>query len=157
MKFKEDMEFVKPTIFVGVPRLYNRIVETVETKFQETSGFKKRLLDYAISSKLYYLRQKGKNHSRIYDKLIFNKVKESFGGQIRLMFTGSAPIKADTYEMMRICMSCPLYEGYGQTENTAAAFTQSISDYQPGFVGAIAVCFWICRAIWSSNSRICPR
>lgn len=145
------MQFVRPTIFVGVPRLYNRIVETVEAKFQEATGFKKRVLDYALSSKLYYLRQSGRNHSRIYDRLIFSKVKESFGGRIRLMFTGSAPIKADTYELMRVCMSCPLYEGYGQTENTAAAFTQAISDYQPGFVGAIAVRFPRCRATWSSS------
>lgn len=47
--------------------------------------------------------------------MVFSQVSEGFGGNIRLMITGSAPIKKDVFEFMKIVMSCPFYEGYGQT------------------------------------------
>jgi|LakMenE01Jun11ns_1017448.scaffolds.fasta_scaffold6568052_1 long-subunit acyl-CoA synthetase (AMP-forming) len=37
------------------------------------------------------------------------------------MITGSAPIKKEVFDFMKILMSCPFYEAYGQTENTAGA------------------------------------
>ena len=57
------------------------------------------------------------------------------------MITGSAPIKAEVFEYMKVIMCCPFYEGYGQTENTAAAFIQYSKDPTPCHVGAVAVKF----------------
>lgn len=52
MKFKDDLAFVKPTIFVAVPRLYNRIVEGVEKQFNEATGIKGCLIKSGLNSKL---------------------------------------------------------------------------------------------------------
>lgn len=115
LKFKDDVAFIKPTIFVAVPRLYNRIVENVEKTFGEATGIKGCLINNGVSSKLESLRETGDFNAGFYDSMVFSKVKEKFGGRIRIMVTGSAPIKKETYEYMKILMSCPFYEGYGQT------------------------------------------
>lgn len=56
LKFKDDVAFIKPTIFVAVPRLYNRIVESVEKTFGESTGIKGCLINNGVSSKLEKLR-----------------------------------------------------------------------------------------------------
>jgi len=73
----------------------------------------------------------------LYDKLVFSKVKDAFGGRIRLMVSGSAPLSKENFEFMEILMSAPMYEGYGQTENTAAAFMRWLADKSSGNVGGV--------------------
>lgn len=48
MKFKEDMAFIKPTLFIAVPRILNRIVEQVEKQFSAIKGFKGWLLSRGL-------------------------------------------------------------------------------------------------------------
>lgn len=55
------------------------------------------------------------------------------------MGTGSAPIKPETQQFMKILMSCPLYEGYGQTECCIVAFFQHPDDPTYGHVGGVVV------------------
>ena len=47
-KIKDDAALVKPTIFIGVPRLFNRIVDGVKQKFEETTGIGKCLINSGI-------------------------------------------------------------------------------------------------------------
>jgi len=49
----------------------------------------------------------------LWDKLVFNKTKEAFGGRVRLMLTGSAPISAEIIDFIKIVACCPFIEGYG--------------------------------------------
>jgi long-chain acyl-CoA synthetase len=44
---------------------------------------------------------------------VFNKVKNVFGGRVRLMITGSAPIQGDILDFMKIAVGCPIIEAYG--------------------------------------------
>lgn len=50
-----------------------------------------------------------------YDSLVFQKVKDLFGGKIRQMISASAPLSKKNFELMQIIMSAPLFEVYGQT------------------------------------------
>lgn len=50
------MAFVKPTLFIAVPRILNRIVEQVQKQFSQLTGFKSWLVKKAISAKINYLR-----------------------------------------------------------------------------------------------------
>ena len=90
---KGDAAFVRPTIFVAVPRIFNRIVDAVKAKFEQKTGIAKCLIDGGVDSKLSSLRSNGNYTSGFYDKLVFSQVQEGFGGRIRFMITGSAPIK----------------------------------------------------------------
>lgn len=49
----------------------------------------------------------------LYDALVFNKIRAIFGGRIRVMVTGSAPISSDVLDFMKIATACPIVEGYG--------------------------------------------
>lgn len=73
--FKDDLAFVKPTLFVAVPRIYNKIVEGIKGKFEELTGLKRWLVDQAVSAKMYNVQNSGACHHLIYDKLIFNKAR----------------------------------------------------------------------------------
>jgi long-chain acyl-CoA synthetase len=61
------------------------------------------------------LQQKGNYKNGFYDSVVFSKVREGFGGRIRILASGSAPLSPETHEFMMAIMACPLIEGYGQT------------------------------------------
>lgn len=52
LELKDDLLELKPTIFVSVPRLWNKMVMGIKAKLGDLRGFKKRLADKAIKSKL---------------------------------------------------------------------------------------------------------
>lgn len=74
-QLKEDMAIVKPTVFGGVPRIFNRMYEGVQKKFDETTGIKKMLINWGLASKLYYCRVLGTSWHRFYDRVLFSKTK----------------------------------------------------------------------------------
>ena len=55
------------------------------------------------------------------------------------MISGSAPLSKENFYFMEMIMSAPMYEGYGQTQNTAAAFIRWQADKTAGNVGGIVV------------------
>ena len=75
LKLNEDLRDVKPTYFISVPRLFNRIYQKMQTEIAKLTGIKKILVDKAISAKLDNLSKYGKYNHFIYDKLVFNKMK----------------------------------------------------------------------------------
>jgi long-chain acyl-CoA synthetase len=112
---------------------------------------KKCLIDYGVSSKMGTLEQSGKYSHAFYDKLIFSKVRESFGGCIRLMATGSAPLSAEVYNYMQAIMCCPLFEGYGQTESGAVSIFSRQYSTTPGQLTEITVQDALCRLEYSGD------
>ena len=71
----------------------------------------------------------------LWDKLVFNKTKEVFGGRVRFMVTASAPISGEILDFIKIVACCPVIEGYGQTESTGASFLTELFDPLSGHVG----------------------
>jgi long-chain acyl-CoA synthetase len=59
LKLKDDCQVIKPTVLLSVPRLYNKIVEAVKTKFAAETGVKRWLIDKAVASKLENIRESG--------------------------------------------------------------------------------------------------
>jgi long-subunit acyl-CoA synthetase (AMP-forming) len=55
------------------------------------------------------------------------------------MVSGSAPLSRESFIFMEMIMSAPMFEGYGQTENTAAAFIRCLADKSTGNVGGVIV------------------
>ena len=137
-KLMDDAQLLKPTLFVGVPRIYQRIYEVITTGMSKLGTIKKMMADRAVSSKLDAYRKNGALTSSIWDRLVFNKSKSALGGRVRLMLTGSAPIAGDMLEFLKICFCCPIIEGYGQTESCAAALITRANDQYIGHTGGIS-------------------
>ena len=53
---------------------------------------------------------------------MFSKVKERLGGRVRLIVTGGAPLARHVEDFLKVCMCCPVIQGYGLTETCAASF-----------------------------------
>eukprot|EP00331_Platyophrya_macrostoma_P018075 CAMPEP_0176463596 /NCGR_PEP_ID=MMETSP0127-20121128/35986_1 /TAXON_ID=938130 /ORGANISM="Platyophrya macrostoma, Strain WH" /LENGTH=674 /DNA_ID=CAMNT_0017855793 /DNA_START=18 /DNA_END=2042 /DNA_ORIENTATION=+ len=134
-KIKDDLAALKPTFFTSVPRLYNKIYDGIMGGINEQTGVKKMLIDTAISTKTENLKNKVEYTHGLYDAIVFKKMREAVGGQMRFMTTAAAPISAERLNFLKIAMSCPIVEAYGQTESTGASFFTHTKDPSVGHVG----------------------
>ncbi|XP_061565359.1 long-chain-fatty-acid--CoA ligase 5 [Cololabis saira] len=134
----DDMKTLKPTIFPAVPRLLNRVYDRVQSGAK--SPFKKWLLNFAIERKFAEVREGIVRTNSIWDKLVFKKIQESFGGRVRIMVTGAAPISQPVLNLLRAALGCMIFEGYGQTECAAACTFTMPGDATSGHVGAPLSC-----------------
>ncbi|XVE58061.1 hypothetical protein DITRI_Ditri04bG0140000 [Diplodiscus trichospermus] len=120
----EDIGELKPSIFCAVPRVLDRIYSALLQKISGGGLLKKKLFDVAYSFKYYNMR-KGSKHeeaSPLCDKIVFNKVKQGLGGNVRLILSGAAPLSAHVEEFLRVVACCHVLQGYGLTESCAGTF-----------------------------------
>jgi long-chain acyl-CoA synthetase len=121
LKLTDDCEVLRPTLFPSVPRLFCRIYDKITSRLSELTGIKAYLANRAIQSKLFYLEHQAAYTYKFYDTAVCNKFRAILGGRVRLMVTGSAPIAVDVLNYLKVCFCCPILEGYGQTESSAAS------------------------------------
>ncbi|TMW67699.1 hypothetical protein Poli38472_011319 [Pythium oligandrum] len=126
----DDVAVLKPTGFISVPRLFNRIYDKINDRVNNAGVVTKMLFDQAYASKKAYLAEGHKTHA-LWDTLVFSKIRAMLGGRLRLILSGSAPLRAEVKDFMKIVFSCDVYEGYGLTE-TAAAVTVSSAEMPLG-------------------------
>lgn len=119
LKLLDDMQVLKPTGFPIVPRLANRVLDAISAQVDEVGGVKAKLFWRALEAKKHNWKTKRQLTHAFYDRIVFRKVRERLGGRVRLMVTGSAPISDEAKNFMRLVFSCPVWEGYGQTEANA--------------------------------------
>jgi long-chain acyl-CoA synthetase len=134
---------VKPTVFPSVPRVYEKIHSAVVAKFDAETGAKRKLIDWAlvVGRRVSALRRAGEPvprsllvQHRIADRLVYAKVKQRLGGRLRMAISGGAPLSAEIAEFFH-SIDILLIEGYGLTECTTAASTNTQDDYRFGTVG----------------------
>lgn len=105
---KEDLPALRPTFFISVPRLFNKIYGVIKGNIDAATGVKKWLVNKAVNSKMAALKANNTVVSGCYDKLVFKKMKAIMGGNVKLMITGSAPISGEVLDFLKICFCCPI-------------------------------------------------
>jgi long-chain acyl-CoA synthetase len=134
---------VRPTVLPSVPRVYEKVHTAVLAKFDEETGLKRRIIDWAlrVGHRVSALRQRGARiprglelQRRLADKLVYSKVQERLGGQLRIAISGGAPLGRDIAEFFD-ALGITILEGYGLTECTSAATVNRIGRYRLGTVG----------------------
>lgn len=68
---------------------------------------------------------------------MFNEIRKLFGGRIRICLSSSAPISRKVLEFYKVILSCPVLEGYGQTEASGLKSISIAADPESGHVGGI--------------------
>ncbi|GMQ98899.1 MAG: AMP-dependent synthetase/ligase [Acidimicrobiia bacterium] len=120
-----DMPEIKPTILVSVPTVFNKVYDGIQKMMEAKGGVTKKLFDAAISNarKREQLAKQGK-HSRwidiqhdLFDKIVFTKVRDAFGGRLKYAFSGGAAISTEVAEFIS-AVGITVYEGYGLTETS---------------------------------------
>jgi long-chain acyl-CoA synthetase len=135
----EAMKTVHPTIFVAVPRVYEKIRQAVEGK-SATSPLKHKILQWALSvgkshrQEILTGRKPGGLGWRLANKLVFRKIAEAFGGKVRIFISGGAPLGMDTAGWFADA-GILILEGYGLTETSPVIALNYPQAYKIGTVG----------------------
>ena len=120
----EELAVVKPSMFFAVPRVYNRIYERLTGQMQEKPGFIRSLFYAGLKQAkreregetLGFMENLTLTLAR---KIIFKKVLNRFGGNLRIAVSGASALSPDVAEFVND-LGISLYEGYGLSENSAA-------------------------------------
>ncbi|KAL1808438.1 hypothetical protein ACET3Z_025428 [Daucus carota] len=134
LKLLDDMAVLRPTVFCSVPRLFNRIYAGITNAVKASGGLKERLFNVAYNAKKQAVLS-GKTPSPMWDRLVFNKIKEKLGGRIRHIVSGASPLSPDVMEFLRVCFG-QVIEGYGMTETACVISALDKDDFSIGHVGA---------------------
>lgn len=139
---KDRLQAARPTIFLGVPLVWEKIADKIRAIGAANSGLKKSLGDWAKEVNLDYTRSAqlgaqspdGSYFPGI-ARTIMGAVKANLGLQeCKFAFTGAAPIRVDTLEYFG-SLDLPIYEVYGMSECTGAATFSLPSTHQWGSCG----------------------
>ncbi|KAF2313448.1 hypothetical protein GH714_011056 [Hevea brasiliensis] len=120
----EDIGELKPTIFCAVPRVLDRIYSGLTQKIASGGFLKQTLFNIAYSYKLNSMK-KGHSHDKaspLCDKIVFDKVKQGLGGNVRLILSGAAPLAIHVEAFLRVVSCAHVLQGYGLTETCAGTF-----------------------------------
>uniref|UniRef100_A0AAQ4NRT8 Arachidonate--CoA ligase n=1 Tax=Gasterosteus aculeatus aculeatus TaxID=481459 RepID=A0AAQ4NRT8_GASAC len=134
----DDIKTLKPTFFPVVPRLLNRIYDKILSS--ATSPLRRALLHFAVRRKQAELSSGVVRNDSLWDKLVFNRIQASLGGNLRFALTASAPISPTVLSFLRATLGCLIFEGYGQTECTAGCTFSMPGDWSADHVGAPLPC-----------------
>jgi len=134
---------VRPTLLPSVPRLYEKAHTAVTSRLEAASGLRRRLADWAlgVGRRVSTLRQQGQSvprglalQHRLADRLVYSKVKERFGGRLRIGISGGAPLAKEIGELFH-ALDILILEGWGLTECTTAATVNRPRRFRFGTVG----------------------
>jgi len=139
----EALPAVRPTLLPSVPRLYEKVHTALLAHFEQVTGPRRRLVDWAlgVGRRASELRLGGEPlpptlalRHRIADRLVFSKVKKRLGGRLRLGVSGGAPLAAEIGEFFH-ALDILIIEGWGLTECTTAASVNRPHRFRFGTVG----------------------
>eukprot|EP00817_Percolomonadidae_sp_ATCC50343_P001337 CAMPEP_0117418488 /NCGR_PEP_ID=MMETSP0758-20121206/250_1 /TAXON_ID=63605 /ORGANISM="Percolomonas cosmopolitus, Strain AE-1 (ATCC 50343)" /LENGTH=501 /DNA_ID=CAMNT_0005199003 /DNA_START=344 /DNA_END=1849 /DNA_ORIENTATION=+ len=155
-----DIQAIKPTIMAGVPRVYDTIRKGAMEMVNKGSWLKQWLFGYAYSSKAAAV--KVQQDTPFWNWLVFSKIRDLFGGNLRLVVSGGAPLGADTHEFLKVALGCDILQGYGLTETCSGGTVQAPGIFRTGNIGHIVPS---CEAKlvdvkdmgYTSKDKPCPR
>ena len=138
-----NMSEMKPTMMMSVPRLYEKIYARVVENAVSGGGLKKRIFFWAknVGEKWADEKLAGREPAGVLaiqyalaQKLVFSKLKERTGGNLRFFVSGGAPLSP---EIAKFFYSAGLIilEGYGLTETSPVISTNTFEQYKLGSVG----------------------
>ncbi|MBT8240914.1 MAG: long-chain fatty acid--CoA ligase [Acidimicrobiia bacterium] len=133
---------VHPTVFLGVPRVWEKFEAALRGKLAEATGMKAKLTSWAQKTEFEAFQQEvatGRPVSslsrKLANKLVISKIKDALGlDQLQLAVSGAAPISVSTLEFFA-SIGIPIHEGYGMTETTAFASVQPYGRPKLGTIG----------------------
>ena len=138
-----NLREVKPTIFVGVPRIFEKIFARVKEKTAEKGRLNVVVLNWAVAVGKGYARLLTRHHQipvwlalkrKVADKLIFSKMRAALGGRIRLLVSGGAALPEEL-ALIYIGAGLPIVQGYGLTETSPVITAGVLEDNRVGTVG----------------------
>ena len=134
----EDIKKIQPTTAASVPRVYERIFDSMREQAAE-SPVKERIFNWALDVAKQYQQAENpgvglRTKHAIADTLVYSSVKEELGGNIELMVSGGGSLSTDLCRIFN-GMGLTVTEGYGLTETAPVVSTNSVDEIRPGTLG----------------------
>lgn len=155
-ELSQHLAEVRPTVFFGVPRVWEKLVSALREKLGAAMGTKAKLAEWAQATGRACAKAEREGQRRpavlniqhrIADRLVYQKVKAAIGlDQARLLFSGAAPIAPETLEFLS-GLDILVYELYGQSETCGPTTSNLPGANRLGSVG---------RAVPGTELRIAP-
>ncbi|NYJ00880.1 long-chain acyl-CoA synthetase [Nocardioides thalensis] len=143
-KIVDNLGVVKPTFMGAAPRIFEKAHARIVTMTEAEGGAKEKIFKQAfkVGTEVDRLTREGKKiplplklQHGLFDKLVFSKVRDRFGGRVRFFISGSAALNADIAAWFNAA-GIVILEGYGMTENAAGATVNHPDDNRIGTVGS---------------------
>jgi long-chain acyl-CoA synthetase len=143
LKILPNLAELKPTYFPSVPRIFEKIYTAATSGIEKEGGAKKAIFNWAIKvgEKMRETERSGRKPGfllqRQYafaDKKVLSKIRNLFGGNIRLAVSGAAPINPEILRFFDAAGILVL-EGWGMTETSTAATISTPEDFKVGTIG----------------------
>ena len=142
-KIVDNLGVVKPTFMGAAPRIFEKAHGRIVTMQQAEGGLKEKLFNqaFAVGLKVDRLKAEGKSvppllgvQHALFDRLVFSKIRDRFGGRVRFFISGAAALNRDIAEWFHAA-GILILEGYGLTESSAGSFVNHPDGYKFGTVG----------------------
>ena len=143
LKIMADLAEVKPTYFPSVPRIFEKIYTAATAAAEKAGGMKKAVFNWAVGvgRRMRETERAGREPGfflrrqyEIADKQVLSKVRNLFGGRIKLAVSGAAPINPEILRFFDAA-GVLIVEGWGMTETSTAATIATAEDFKFGTVG----------------------
>lgn len=140
---QEDLREVAPTLFLGVPRIWEKLHASINIRIHETGSLRRKLFDKALAAcesfarKAAHQRTLGERLTFAFYYVLILRALQNYIGlrNAKVALTGAAPISPAIISFFR-ALGVPLVEVYGLTESTGMVFGQRLDHVQLGTVGA---------------------
>lgn len=125
-RIADECQEIKPAVLIAVPRVWSKFYDRVNSQFESATGLKKVFVGKAQKSAAKRIKNAGVEcdavtptafFDKLWDKLVWSKVRARFGGNIRFCMSGAAALSPDVAAFIQMVgFNC--YEGYGLTETS---------------------------------------
>jgi len=139
-QLSQMLQEAKPTIIVAVPRVYEKVRGEAERR--AGAGLKRKIFDWAVRVGTQHKAEIARGETpnslawKIADRLVFDKIRQGFGGRSRAYFSGGAPLGKDMAEWF-CSVGIPIMEGYGLTETSPTLSVNRRGAFKIGSVGKV--------------------
>ncbi|HWO84310.1 MAG TPA: long-chain fatty acid--CoA ligase [Solirubrobacterales bacterium] len=143
LKILPNLAELKPTYFPSVPRIFEKIYTAANSGIEKEGGLKKAIFNWAIKvgEKMRAAERGGRapgfllqRQYAFADQKVLSKIRNLFGGRIRLAVSGAAPINPEILRFFDAAGVLVL-EGWGMTETSTAATISTPEDFKVGTIG----------------------
>jgi long-chain acyl-CoA synthetase len=141
----DNLGVVKPTFMGAAPRIFEKAHARIVTMQAAEGGPKEAIFKQAFKVGIAYDRAVREGRSpgvllkaqhRLFDRLVFAKIRDRFGGRVRFFISGAAALNQEIAEWFHAA-GILILEGYGLTESSAGSFVNHPDDYRMGTVGPV--------------------
>jgi long-chain acyl-CoA synthetase len=144
-KIVDNLGIVKPTFMGAAPRIFEKAHDRIVLMQKAEGGLKEKLFNRAfeVGVQVDRLKREGKSvpallnlQHGLFDKLVYSKIRERFGGRVRFFISGAAALNREVAEWFNAA-GIQILEGYGLTETSAGSFVNRPWQNKFGTVGLV--------------------